>query len=122
STEVGGADEEESDLDVEWSGGVAKNATINFVYVGNSTNFSVFDSLQFAITNNLAPIISISYGGCETSFTSGDVSTIQSWFEQANAQGQTVVAASGDSAAADCDVNPSSGAPLQSATHGPAVD
>lgn len=122
STEKGGADEEESDLDVEWSGAVAKSATINFVYVGNAQNFSVFDSLQYAIDNNLAPVVSISYGGCEPSYTSGDVTTLQSWFQQANAQGQTVVAASGDSAAADCDFSTSPNTPVTSATHGPAVD
>ena len=122
SVEAGGADEEESDLDVEWSGGVAKNATINFVYVGNNTNYSVFDSLQYAIANNLAPIISISYGGCEIQYTASDVSTIQGWLEQANAQGQTVVAASGDSAAADCDTSTSANTVITSATHGLAVD
>jgi subtilase family serine protease len=122
STEAGGADEEESDLDVEWSGAVAKNATINFVYVGNSTNFSVFDSLLYAIDNKVAPIISISYGGCELQYTSADVSTIQSWLTQANAQGQTVVAASGDSAAADCDFTSNPSQPVTSATHGLAVD
>jgi subtilase family serine protease len=122
SVEAGGADEEESDLDVEWSGAVAKNATINFVYVGNNTNYSVFDSLQYAIDNNIAPIISISYGGCELQYTSADVSTIQSWLTQANAQGQTVVAASGDSAAADCDFTSDPTKPVTSATHGLAVD
>src|SRR6266700_2937148 len=39
----------EADLDLEWSGGVAKNAAIIYVYVGNSANKDVFDALQYAI-------------------------------------------------------------------------
>ncbi len=115
-----GGDLDESDLDVEWSGALAPAATINFVYTGNSPNYNVFDSLQYAIDQNLAPIISISYGGCESQYTTGDVTTFESWFAQANAQGQTVIAASGDDAAADCDY--SSTTTITSATHGLAVD
>ena len=59
-------DEVEADLDVEWSGGVAKNATVLYVFTGgDSTTSNVFDALEFAIDNNLAPVISISYGNCE---------------------------------------------------------
>jgi subtilase family serine protease len=96
-------DEQESDLDVEWSGAIAENAAVNFIYVGNNTNYSVFDSLQYAIENDVAPVISISYGACEASWSSSDVAILDEGFEQANAQGQTVVAASGDDGAADCD-------------------
>ena len=55
---------------VEWSGGVARKATILYVYAGaNSTTKNVFDALQFAIDKNLAPVISISYGNCEANLT-----------------------------------------------------
>ena len=93
-------DEDESDLDIEWSGAVAQGATINFVYTGSNTNYGAFDAIQYAIDNNLGPIVSSSYGTCEADLSSSDVSTLQSWFAQANAQGQTVVAASGDDGAA----------------------
>ena len=39
-------DEVEADLDVEWSGGVAKNATILYVYVGTNSISNVFNSLN----------------------------------------------------------------------------
>jgi subtilase family serine protease len=117
---ISSGDEEESDLDVEWSGAIAQAATINFVYVGNNQNYSVFDSLQYAVDNNLAPVISTSYGACESSFDSTDVSSLTTIFEQANAQGQTIIAASGDDGAADCD--DSSTTTITSATHGLAVD
>src|ERR1700740_1280320 len=41
---------------------------------------------------------------------------MQGWIQQANAQGQTVISAVGDSGAADCDFQ------VTSATHGIAVD
>lgn len=96
-------DETESDLDVELSGGIAKNAQIIFVYTGNGANFNVWDSLQYAVDNNVAPVISTSYGYCESGLGSAFVQTLQQWAQQANSQGQTIVAASGDAGAADCD-------------------
>jgi len=38
-------DQGESDLDVEWSGGMAPGAEIFFIYTGSDTNFGVFDSV-----------------------------------------------------------------------------
>jgi len=112
----------EADLDLEWSGGVAKNASIVFV---NSTN--VMDSMQYAIENKInglqIPILSISYGGCEPSWTSADLSSLEASFQQANAQGQTVFSAAGDNGAADCDVQSNPNAPpIVSATQGLQVD
>jgi subtilase family serine protease len=97
----------EASLDVEWSEGVAKGATQNYVFVGNNGNFSVFDSLQYTIDNNLAPVISISYGNCEHALGASGIATIQGWAQQANTQGQTITAASGDFGAADCDTSSS---------------
>ena len=116
-------DEGESDLDVEWSGGVAQNATIIFEYTGlvpgdtcANRSFNVFDALQYVIDNNTAPVISISYGNCEANLGSTNASTFQGWAQQANTQGQTIFSASGDSGAADCDFQ------VASATQGFAVD
>ena len=124
-------DEGESDLDLEWSGGVAKNATIIFVYAGLITangdscagnrSFDVWDALNYAVQNKVAPFVSTSYGYCESGLGQSFVDTVQGWVQQANSQGQTVVAASGDSGAADCD--PDSTDPNDtSATGGLAVD
>jgi uncharacterized protein (TIGR03437 family) len=87
----------ESDLDLEWSGAVARNATIVFVY---STD--VMTSVQYAIDQNLAPVVSVSYGSCELETPSSEVSSFQQWAQQANSQGMTWFAASGDDGAADC--------------------
>jgi subtilase family serine protease len=108
----------EADLDLEWAGAVARNATLIHVNSGNG----VFDSMQYAIDQNLAPVISISYGNCEQNFTSSEVSTLTALLQQANVQGITVAAASGDSGAADCDFPLTSTQVVRSATHGLAVD
>jgi Pro-kumamolisin, activation domain/Bacterial Ig-like domain (group 3) len=92
----------ETDLDLEWSGGVATGASIVLV---NSD--SVFDSLQYAIEEPIngitVPIISQSYGSCEANYSTANIAQIEGELEQANGQGQTVVLAAGDTGAADCD-------------------
>ncbi|HEX3741660.1 MAG TPA: S53 family peptidase [Terriglobales bacterium] len=115
-------DATEADLDVEWSEGVAKNATIKYIYAGigsgttcNNRTSNAFDALQYAITHNSAPIISISYGNCEANLGTSFVLTMQQWAQEANAQGQTISGPAGDSGAADCDTG-------SSATQGLGVD
>jgi len=95
-------DESESDIDLEWSGAVARGANILFVYVGDYTNDSVFDSIHYTIDQDLASIISISYGACETALDSSDLNTMEAWGAQAVAQGQTLIASSGDSGSTSC--------------------
>jgi uncharacterized repeat protein (TIGR01451 family) len=104
---------EEADLDVELAGAVAKNANIIYVYSNN-----VFTAVQYAITNNLGPIVSMSFGGCESQ--SSAFNSTQSLAQQANSEGITWLASSGDSGAAGCDWNPSS--PVTIATLGLAVN
>lgn len=89
----------ESDLDLEWAGAVAKSASVIFVY---STN--VFNALQYAVTDNLAPVISSSYGTCETG-ASAEGTVLRSIAQQANAQGITLLSASGDTGAFGCDAS-----------------
>jgi subtilase family serine protease len=116
-------DEGESDLDLEWSNGVASNANVIFVYAGLITGdtcanrtYSVWDALQDAVDTNIAPVISTSYGYCESGLGSSFSNTVRGWVQEANTQNQTVMAASGDDGAADCDFQ------VTSATHGLAVD
>jgi RNA polymerase sigma factor (sigma-70 family) len=95
-------DQAESDLDLEYSGGMGTGATIYFVYVGNNQNYSVFDSIQYVVDTRIAPIISISYGACETDLSSSDFSTLESIMEQGASQGQSIIAASGDNGSTSC--------------------
>ncbi len=93
----------EADLDLEWSGAVARNATIIYV---NSTD--VLDSANYAISENLAPVLSYSFGGCEQDESSATTQAVATLAQQANAQGITLLAASGDYGAAACDSGTSS--------------
>jgi subtilase family serine protease len=101
STVVSG-DEVESDLDLEYSGAIATGATIYFVYVGNNSNYSVWDSLNYAVDTRIAPIISASYGDCETDLGSSNYATLNGVLEQAASQGQSVSVAAGDNGSTDC--------------------
>jgi subtilase family serine protease len=97
-------DELESDLDVEWSGAVAKGATIDLV-VSASTNSSagVDLSAEYIVDNDVAPVMSESYGACELDMgTTGNQFYNQLW-QQAAAEGITAFVAAGDSGSAVCD-------------------
>ena len=96
-------DEGESDLDIEYAGSIAKGATVNFVFVGNNGTSDAFDAMQYAIQNAIAPIISISYGACELMSGQTDSATYGFFMDEAVAQGQTLIAASGDAGATACD-------------------
>ena len=111
-------EETEADLDVEWSGAVARSATIKFV-VSKSTNSSdgVDLSAQYIVNHNLAPVMSTSFGLCEASLGSSGNSFLNSLWQQAAAEGITVFVSSGDSGAAGCDF-----ASASTATHGRAVN
>jgi subtilase family serine protease len=94
-------DEIESDLDIEYSGAIAKGAAIYFVYTG-SGNFGTFDALDYVVQNDLAPIISTSYGSCEPALGSSSYNAYNNELAQAATQGETVVAAAGDAGSSDC--------------------
>jgi subtilase family serine protease len=87
----------ESDLDLEWAGAVARNANVIFV-----TSNDVFSSAFYAIDNDLAPVISMSYGGCEI-LNGGNIAATEPSMQKANAEGITFIASSGDSGPAGCD-------------------
>ncbi|MGA8150353.1 MAG: protease pro-enzyme activation domain-containing protein [Terriglobales bacterium] len=105
------SDLDEANLDLEWSGAVARNATILYV---NSSN--TFDSAVYAIDQDLAPVISISYGGCE-SLNAGFIPSNEPTMQKASVEGITFLASSGDSGAAGCDSDAQA-----AATHGLAVN
>ena len=120
---VTAADIDEAHLDVEWSGAAAPGATILYVYGSDAFG----NSLTYAIDNKVAPIVTVSYGGCETNFNSAnfpavssassgkatppvgagqsELASYNSLFAQANAQGMTIINSSGDAGATDCDTD-----------------
>jgi hypothetical protein len=97
-------DDGEADLDVEWAGAVARNATIRFVVSGStSTTDGVDLSAQYIVDHNLAPILSTSFGQCEPWMNPAELAFYKNLWAQAAAQGITALVASGDSGPAGCD-------------------
>jgi hypothetical protein len=96
--------ESESDLDVQWSGAVAPGATIQFVTSEPTETTAGIDlSAIYIIENNLAGVMSESFGGCEQELgTVGNAFYSQMW-EQAATQGITVLISAGDGGSAGCD-------------------
>ena len=96
-------EEGEADLDVEWSGAVAKGAKIDFVVSKStrSTDGSILSEM-YIVNNNLAPVLSTSFGFCEILSPSTSLFYGNLW-KQAAAQGISVFVASGDSGVASCD-------------------
>ncbi len=86
----------EADLDLEWSGAVARGAQIIYV---NSTD--TFTSYYYAIDNKISPVISLSYGECE--FYDNALPQDEIELQKANSEGITIANSSGDSGAAECD-------------------
>jgi hypothetical protein len=109
----------ESDLDIEWSGAVARNAQIVFVNAP-ATAGGVLDSISAVINPPsgppLASVVSMSYGACEAQ--AFDQETL---FQQGNAEGVTIVNSSGDSGSTTCDRSPNSSRPYNPAIQGLAV-
>jgi subtilase family serine protease len=96
-------DIDEGQIDAEWAGASAPGATINFVYSTDVINGSLTYAIDASPT--IAPIISISYGGCESGFGASFVSTVNQLLQMANAKGITVFNSSGDDGATDCDTS-----------------
>ncbi|MBV8631143.1 MAG: Ig-like domain repeat protein [Silvibacterium sp.] len=112
-----GGEEAEADLDVEWSGAVAPKATIKFVVSASTDTTDGVDlSAEYIVDNDLAPVMSTSFGQCEAMLGQAENAFYNNLWEQAAAEGITVIVATGDSGAAGCDY-PYGAA----ATHGPAV-
>jgi Pro-kumamolisin, activation domain/Bacterial Ig-like domain (group 3) len=99
-----GSDESEADIDTQWSAAVAKGATIDYV-VSEGTEVTQGTDLSaiYIVNNNLAPVMSFSYGQCELFLGTTGNAFFNNLWQQAAAQGITVLIASGDSGAAGCD-------------------
>ena len=94
----------EAYLDLEIAGSVAPGATVMLYTSGGTalTNGLALAAMR-AVEDDLAGVISASYGECEMELgQSGNVFWSALW-EQATAQGQTVFVSAGDGGSAGCD-------------------
>jgi subtilase family serine protease len=90
--------ETEAYLDTELVGGLAPAATIVLV-----RDQSAVYAAQYAVESNLAPVLNISFGACEHDLGNDGNSQVAAIYQQAAAEGITVVVSSGDQGVATCD-------------------
>ena len=112
----------ENTLDVEWSGAVAKGASIVLVVSGSNstTTDTVYSSADYVVQNVTANILSVSYGECELGEgTSGNAAYNNLW-ETAASEGIAVFVAAGDAGSATCDQDLATSTPY-SANYGLSV-
>jgi subtilase family serine protease len=93
----------EADLDIEQAATQAPEASIISYEGPNGTANGSFDTWQAIVSADVANVVSTSFGECETAaHAAGFIPSFTTLFEQAATQGQTVLAADGDSGAEDC--------------------
>jgi hypothetical protein len=99
---VGGSGTEEADADVEQVATQAPASSI-ISYEGPNSGTGSYDTWNAIVTADAAQVISTSWGICEPlAASSGEIPSFSTLFEEAAAQGQTVLAASGDTGSEDC--------------------
>ncbi|MFC5860930.1 protease pro-enzyme activation domain-containing protein [Acidicapsa dinghuensis] len=96
-------DQDESTLDVEWSGATAPGASVTFVVgASTATTDGVDLSAQYIVNHKTADIVSTSYGSCEAYMGASELVFYNNLWQQAAAEGMTSFVSSGDSGAAGC--------------------
>jgi putative Ig domain-containing protein len=97
----------EAALDIENVIGLAPHVNV-LVYQGPNSNSGSpgsgpYDTFSAIVNQDRARVVTISWGQCESALGAADAAAENVLFQQATVQGQSIVAASGDSGAEDCD-------------------
>ncbi len=94
----------EATLDVSWAGSISGSAPIMLV-VATSASGGVEADAQYLVQTSPVPVevMSISFGACESSAGPSGVTFWDTLFQQAAAEGISVLVSSGDSGASGCD-------------------
>ena len=98
-------DEGEATLDAEWANALAPSAQLIYMACSPYANNGVVSSLTALIDNNIGNVLSMSYGSSESTAVASDYTLQDTLFQQAAAQGQTVIVSSGDSGSDSKDQN-----------------
>jgi hypothetical protein len=103
--DLGGGEEAEAVLDTSWAGALATAASVDLI-VSQTTHATdgVDLSELYVINNNLANVMTESFGACEAAFTPAQEALISSNAQQAAAQGISYTVSSGDAGSAGCDL------------------
>jgi len=96
-------DQQESTLDVEWSGAVAPRANVNLVVARSTATTDGIDlAAAYIVNHRTAPVLSVSYASCERDMGVAELAFYNQLWEQAASEGISVFVASGDAGAAGC--------------------
>jgi hypothetical protein len=102
--DLGGGEEAEATLDATWSSALAPGASVTLVISASTDTTDGVDlSEKFIIEQNLAAIMTESFGACELYATDAQLAGATAMAEQAAAQGITYIVSSGDNGANACD-------------------
>jgi subtilase family serine protease len=101
-----GAGTGEAALDIENAVGLAPRARF-LVYMGPNSNQDTpgsgpYDTFNAIVSQDKAHVVSVSWGECEQLQGSASISNENSLFQEAAAQGQSIVSATGDQGSEDC--------------------
>jgi pseudomonalisin len=97
-------DQDEATLDVEWAGGTAPGAAIDYVLAASTASTDGVDiAAQYIVNHKTAQIMSTSFGNCESHMGSAELAFYNSLWQQAAAEGISSFVSSGDSGAAGCE-------------------
>ena len=98
----------EAALDTELAAANAPSASLVVYEAPNGTDAQAFDLYNRIASDDSSQVVTTSWGDCEADVVPGDLQTENGIFQRMALQGQTVIAASGDSGSEDCD-NPRTG-------------
>jgi len=90
----------EVELDIEVAGSIAPGASIKVFFAPN-TDQGFIDAVTTAVNDSAVTLISISWGGPESTFTTQSMTTFNQAFQDAGIMGKTVFVAAGDSGSSD---------------------
>ncbi len=96
----------ETTIDEERSGAMAPGATLDVYDADSATDQDFTDTYNTIVTDNTAQVMTTSWGEPEADASSTTLSTDDSIFKQAAAQGISVFAAAGDNGSSDGTSNP----------------
>jgi subtilase family serine protease len=96
----------EATLDVDRVIGTAPGAGVDLVVSKDTTtNSGIFIAIEYNIETLLDPVMTISYGGCESSNGLANTNFVDNLAKNGAAEGITTLVSSGDSGAAGCDTS-----------------
>ncbi|GCE28777.1 hypothetical protein KDA_42610 [Dictyobacter alpinus] len=120
ATNTAGPNAIEVTLDMEVISAMAPGAAQK-VYIGPNNASGINDTYNRIVTDNVAKVISVSWGECELASSPARLNALNTIIKQGAAQGQTFFAASGDMGAYDCIDNGIQSLAVDSIASNPAV-